>query len=168
MHLLAFRYVQRTLTQHNLMEGDLCVEYGSYDVNGSIRPLFGGYEEYIGVDSRPGPGVDEVASAEDFSIAPRKADVIVSCEMFEHARQQAAIVANAARSLKKGGYFIITAANEKRTPHGNNGNLDFEPDDEHYAPLTRKKLSAWLAKHFSEHEIEEDPAAGDIYAWARL
>src|SRR5690606_27806966 len=31
------------------------IELGSYDVNGSVRPLFVG--DYTGIDMRPGPGV---------------------------------------------------------------------------------------------------------------
>lgn len=31
------------------------LEIGSYDVNGSVREIFGGCSEYVGVDLREGP-----------------------------------------------------------------------------------------------------------------
>ena len=47
-------------------QGKRVLEVGSYDVNGSVRPLFEGAKQYIGIDSRPGPGVDLVMSARSF------------------------------------------------------------------------------------------------------
>ena len=38
---------------------DSVLECGSYNVNGSVRDLFA-VREYIGLDWRPGPGVDVV------------------------------------------------------------------------------------------------------------
>lgn len=58
------------------------VELGSYDVNGSLRPHFSG--RYVGVDIRPGPGVDVVASAAGVPLRERSFGCCVCTEMLEH------------------------------------------------------------------------------------
>lgn len=57
-------------------------EFGSYDVNGTVRDYFEDCT-YIGVDWRDGPGVDFVAVAQDFDAAQRF-DTVISASMLEH------------------------------------------------------------------------------------
>jgi len=57
-------FVQRAVNEYPI-KGDV-LEVGSYDVNGSVRPIFSDRERfphYTGVDMRAGPGVDRVAVA---------------------------------------------------------------------------------------------------------
>ena len=68
----------------HMVQGKRVVEVGSYDVNGSVRPIVESYgpASYIGVDIRNGPGVDMIA---DVTVDPLpRADLVISCEMLEH------------------------------------------------------------------------------------
>jgi SAM-dependent methyltransferase len=66
------------------------LEIGSFQVPGQehigdLRPLFPG-REYIGVDFRPGPGVDCVGSVENLPQADASAGTVIACNTFEHVR----------------------------------------------------------------------------------
>ena len=63
--------------------GTHVVEFGSYNINGSVRSYFDTPSEYIGVDWRAGPGVDVVSFAHDFT-HDNKFDVVISASMLEH------------------------------------------------------------------------------------
>ncbi len=58
------------------------VEFGSYDVNGTVREYFDDCT-YLGVDWRAGPGVDLVCLAHEFD-DPRKFGTVISSSMIEH------------------------------------------------------------------------------------
>jgi hypothetical protein len=59
------------------------LEVGALNVNGTVRGMFGG--QYVGVDMRPGPGVDMVMNAHELSHEWSHAwEVIVCLEMLEH------------------------------------------------------------------------------------
>lgn len=88
--------------------GDV-LEVGSYDVNGTVRPLFAGASEYIGLDVVPGPGVDLVYDGLTLPFAPATWDVVVSTEMLEHCTRPWRIVAEMARVLRPGGTLLLTA-----------------------------------------------------------
>lgn len=164
MHLSAFRYIQATLVQQQIdPAGKDVVEFGSYIVNGTIRPLFED-SVYWGIDLRDGPGVDSVADGATYG-KKESHDIVVSCEALEHYSNPEAVVANAARILKPGGYLLLTAASLLRAPHGNDGNA-VEPG-EFYAGIDPKELESWLVELFDEYEVTENTAAGDVYAWAR-
>ncbi len=64
------------------------LEIGSYQVAGQedvsdLRPLFPG-REYLGVDARPGPGVDLVADVENLPLADGSAGTVLALNTFEH------------------------------------------------------------------------------------
>ena len=48
---------------------DSVLECGSYNVNGSVRGLFAA-REYVGLDWRPGPGVDVVSLVHEYQAGP--------------------------------------------------------------------------------------------------
>ena len=48
---------------------DSVLECGSYNVNGSVRGLFAA-REYVGLDWRPGPGVDVVSLVHEYQAWP--------------------------------------------------------------------------------------------------
>lgn len=83
------------------------IEVGSYDVNGSVRSFFRG--EYVGVDMRPGPGVDRVAPASALPFEDGSFDVVVSTEMLEHDRTFWLSLPEMARVLRPEGLLILTA-----------------------------------------------------------
>lgn len=64
------------------------VEIGSYQVPGqeaiaNLRSLFPG-KEYLGVDARPGPGVDQVADVEDLPFPDASLGTVIAMSTFEH------------------------------------------------------------------------------------
>jgi SAM-dependent methyltransferase len=64
------------------------LEIGSYQVAGqedliNLRPLFPG-RPYIGVDARPGPGVDCVADVEDLPQDDASVGTVIAMSVFEH------------------------------------------------------------------------------------
>jgi SAM-dependent methyltransferase len=83
------------------------LDVGSRDVNGSVRPLIEqlGASYYCGVDIEPGPGVDELCSAEALvsRFGVEAFDIVVSTEMLEHVRDWRAAISNMKRVLEAGG-----------------------------------------------------------------
>jgi SAM-dependent methyltransferase len=138
------------------------LEIGSYDVNGSVRPLFGECD-YTGIDVRGGPGVDVVADGAKYE-ADEPLDAVVCCEVLEHAENAADIVANAYRLLKRRGYFLATMAGPERVPHSNDGHANL--GDEYYRNVAPDTLREWL-EPFAEVELYEYPERGDLYVVAR-
>ena len=90
------------------------LEVGSYDVNGSVRPLFKNrhrFPEYTGIDMREGPGVDIVGLASNLPFEPETFDCVVTTEMLEHDSRVWVSVQEFFRVLKPGGHVIITTRN---------------------------------------------------------
>jgi hypothetical protein len=147
------------------------IEFGSRDVNGSIRDHFKTAGSYLGVDILPGPGVNLIRDAATFDELGIRADVVVCCEMLEHAKDPAAVCEAAYNTLVAGGMFIVTAANEIRKPHSaiDGGALK---DGEPYQPITRGNLDtnadseSGFLNRFRATVIREDNEHGDIYALA--
>jgi len=96
--------------------GKSVLEVGSANVNGSVRPQIEamGPASYLGIDLAPGPGVDEVAprGVEDWrptlGKSPSAFDLVVSCEMLEHAERWQAAFAAMARLVAEGGKLVLT------------------------------------------------------------
>lgn len=99
-------WVHRMIAGHGLAADTDVIEVGSYDVNGSVRPLFSGARSYLGVDIRPGPGVDVVADIDATESLP--VDVVVSTEMLEHTPRPWVSVDKMARMLRPGGHLVLT------------------------------------------------------------
>jgi SAM-dependent methyltransferase len=64
------------------------LEVGSYQVSGQetiadLRTLFPG-KPYLGIDARPGPGVDHVADVEALPYASRSFGTVIAMNTFEH------------------------------------------------------------------------------------
>lgn len=128
------------------------LEFGSLDINGSIRSIFEDYcDTYIGVDRQGGPGVDIVHDAESFTWS-EKFDVVVVCEVFEHTPIWRDIITNSYNLLYHGGLFISTMAGEGRHPHSA---LDENPirEWEYYDNVGAWELSRHLKNLFSMHEV---------------
>src|SRR5438132_11187779 len=64
------------------------LEVGSYKVAGQeeiadLRPFFSG-KRYLGMDTRPGPGVDQVADVEALPFSERTFGTVIAMSTFEH------------------------------------------------------------------------------------
>ncbi len=138
------------------------LEFGSLDINGSVRSILQQYSEvYIGVDLQEGPGVDVVQSA-TFYETDQKFDIVVCCEVFEHAQDWRDIISNSHKLLVDGGLYIATIAVEGRMPHSA---IDEQPirEWEYYA-----NVGAWELKRklsiFSQYSV--DYLGKDLRCWA--
>lgn len=95
----------------DLFTGKTVCEVGSYDVNGTVRPIIGahGPASYLGVDIAEGPGVDLVANVGDLpGRFPDGFDVVVTTEMLEHVEDWRAACEALVRLVAPGGSLVIT------------------------------------------------------------
>lgn len=75
----------RSVRQKHPFAAGNVLEIGSLNVNGSVRECFSDAHQYIGIDARPGPGVDEVANAHEIGgMFAAPFNTIVCMEMLEH------------------------------------------------------------------------------------
>jgi len=121
------------------------IEIGSLNINGTIRIIFADAKNYCGVDMQTGPGVDLIADSA-YWLAPEPVDIIVCCEVFEHAQEWRRIVEMTYKNLKPGGIFIGTAAGEGRFPHSA---IDENPirDWEYYANIGARDMRWTLERN---------------------
>lgn len=90
---------------------DPIVEIGSYQVAGqeelvNLRGLFPG-RNYIGVDFRAGPGVDQVADVEDLPFATGSIGTVIAFSTFEHVRRFWKGFSEVRRVLRPDGVFLV-------------------------------------------------------------
>lgn len=99
------------------IENKKILDIGSYNVNGSVRPIFE-KGQYIGVDMEKGPNVDVVANANNLPFEKNYFDVIVSISCFEHDDMFWVTFLEMCRVLNEGGYMYINApSNGPYHPH---------------------------------------------------
>jgi len=134
------------------------LEAGSYIVNGSPRGLFA-TPEYVGVDWRPGPGVNEIALLHEYRGRPDAYfDTIVSTEMLEHDPHWQQSVTRLVELLKPGGNLLLTCAGPDRPPH----ELACGPDDYYQGRRANEVLSVlcdaaqWERVHAETHMQPND------------
>lgn len=110
-HVSAVIFGACNLTKAEL-EGRRVLEIGSYDENGSLRPFVESLKpnEYVGVDIRKGPCVDEICSAEKTleRFGKESFDVVISTELLEHVRDWRKVVSNMKNICKSRGFMLIT------------------------------------------------------------
>lgn len=94
------------------------IEIGSYDVNGSVRDLFGAAREYVGVDLTEGPGVDIVNFGHKVDEPTSSFEVAISAECFEHDPHWRDTFLNMCRLVRPGGLVAFTCASRGRPEHG--------------------------------------------------
>lgn len=109
------------------------VEMGSFAMHDhDARPMFPG-RRFVGVDARPGPGVDIVSRSIDLEASPRweevkGAAVALSISALEHDPWVSETVGVLMRSLAPGGIAALTFPLDPWIPH----ELDCAPLDEDY------------------------------------
>ncbi len=162
MHPEARDFVRRTVASLPPLV-HIC-EFGSRDINGSIRELFRDAEEYVGLDLEAGLGVDVVACASTYGVSGTY-DAVVSCEMLEHCDKAAAVCGNAHRLLRPGGVFIVTAAGLGRPAHSCQGEPLTPEHKQYYRNVTAGMIRRWL-EPFEFVLVDDYSHQGDIYALA--
>jgi SAM-dependent methyltransferase len=143
------------------VRGRRVIEVGSGNVNGSLRPLLESWEpgEYVGVDVVPGPGVDQVCSAEELveRFGRDRFDLVVSTEMLEHVRDWRRVVSGMKGVLSAGGTLLLTTRSIGFPYHG------YPHDFWRYQPEDLRAM-------FADMEIvviEEDSVAPGVFCKAR-
>jgi SAM-dependent methyltransferase len=112
MHREALEWVHENAP----LDARTVLDIGGRDVNGSPKGLFSGPEVYRVLDIEPGPGVHLVADAATWT-PDREYDVVVCCEVFEHAARWPEIITTALKACKPGGLFVATMAGPGRELH---------------------------------------------------
>ena len=104
------------------VEGKKILEVGSYDVNGTIRPVIELLNplEYVGIDIEKGPGVDIVCKAEDIikEFGKESFDIVISTELLEHIINWRKVISNFKNICKSDGIILITTRSYGCHYHG--------------------------------------------------
>lgn len=155
MDWMCLDYVANVLASAQEIQGPV-LELGSLDVNGSARGLFWNRERfpsYIGLDMRPGRGVDIIAKSWDLPIKSPQSRVVVCTEMLEHD-----LFWRTFEAIRGCRFFIFTTRGigYKRHDH---------PKD--YFRFTAEGLMAALSCFgFKVRECVEDEVGLGVYGWA--
>lgn len=161
MHTEARNFVAEHVADTSFLN---VVEFGSRNINGGVKDLISSVS-YYGIDLYPGPDVDEVADAVSWR-GDEPADLIVCCEVLEHAPDVEGIVWSAAENLLPGGLFIITCATNPRAPHSaHDGGPIYE--HEYYRNVEAEDLLPLLTEaRFQFNTVEINRRRGDLYVAA--
>lgn len=112
-HKSVLDWIPKALTPAEVGAAEV-LEVGSYDVNGSVRPIITGMyphpDDYVGVDIEMGPGVDKVVRADELvaTFGANSFDIVISTEMMEHVVEWQVPIAEMIDVLRPLGILIIT------------------------------------------------------------
>jgi SAM-dependent methyltransferase len=154
------------VANHATAEAVTVLDIGGRNINGTVRDLFPGAVSYTALDIREGDGVDIVADAATWEPTGLW-DVVVCCEVFEHAAQWRDICATTFKALRPGGLFITTMAGTGRPEHsGVDGGPSLWPG-EHYGNVAGADLEVRLKEcGFADVTVDEQPSPADTRAVA--
>lgn len=140
--------------------GKRVLEVGSANVNGSVRPQIEamGPSSYLGIDLADGPGVDLVVpgGVEAFAVAAQgpMADLVVSCEMLEHAERWEQAFRAMAALVAPGGALVLTCRGPGFPFHNPPDHWRFTPSDLWRAAVL---VGLWPTV------VESDPQAAGVF-----
>jgi hypothetical protein len=148
------------------------LEFGSANINGSVRELFQKPKRYVGVDVLYAPGVDWVGYAHEFRAAPGHWDVVISSEMFEHDKRWDHSWRNMIEHVRPGGLVTFSCATTGRPEHGTSVcRPDENPlcyhEGDYYRNLTARDFETvcYMSSVFSEYAWQVDTDHKDLYFW---
>lgn len=111
----------KTVLKEDEVKGKHVLEVGAMDVNGSVRPYIESLKPrgYWATDMRPGKGVDHVIDCEDLAetFGFHSYDIVISCEMLEHAKHWQICLARMFNILTWNGILILTTVMEGFPKH---------------------------------------------------
>lgn len=97
------------------------LEIGSYDLNGSLRPVIESWKpnKYVGIDIVDGPGVDIICRAEDVldKFGKESFDIVISTELIEHVRGWRKVISNIKNICRPNGIILITTRSKDFNYH---------------------------------------------------
>lgn len=141
------------------------LDIGGQNVNGTVHDYFT-HSETI-VTTLDLENADIIADARTW-IPERLFDIVVATEVFEHVKDWRAVVATAAKALRKNGpgVALFTCASSGRPPHGATGD-PLPAKGEWYENVLAADLNECMREHWHEVRVEYLYPPGDAYAWAR-
>lgn len=175
MHNEIKSFFQRMKLNHgNAFMAQRVLECGSYDINGNPRGFFSP-QEYVGIDWRKGPGVDEVSVVHDYKGRPDAYfDFVIATSLLEHDPHWHESVQRMCELLAYGGSILITCGgpgfhqHELETSPGYIEGMSVHSAGEYYGNLTAfEVLSALILQtRFRVITVEDDPTTKDIRIFA--
>jgi len=110
MHYSAYVNAEKFYHKYceNNIENKKILDVGSYDVNGTMKPIFE-KGQYVGLDMEEGPNVDIVGVSHDIPFEKDEFDIVISSSCFEHDDMFWVSFQEMCRVLKPGGYMYIQA-----------------------------------------------------------
>ena len=169
MHPEVHDFIVRMKTQFPAgFEAKRILEYGSLNVNGTPRAFFPGDHEYVGVDWKPGPGVDAVSLMHEYVGRKNEYfDFAISTEALEHDMYWLQSLLRVVRLLAPGGCLLLTCAGQGRHAHA----MTTAPQGGYYANLTMGLLASVIfsVATFKRAVLEDDPKAHDLrfFGWRK-
>jgi SAM-dependent methyltransferase len=143
------------------IRGKSVIEVGSFDINGSLRPVAQalGSSSYIGVDIEFGPGVDQICSAENLinKFGCEKFDMVICTELLEHVKNWQTAIHNIKQIIKPGGVLLITTRSKGFAYHG------YPFDFWRYEQSDMKSIFS----DFNIEVLENDPLSPGVFLKAR-
>lgn len=131
---------------HGLFYGKRVLEVGSMNINGSPRELFHDCD-YIGVDHRPGKGVDVVCLGHEYTDEPF--DVVLTTSTLEHDPFWKETLANMVLLTKIGGSMIVCTVSKDYPPHC----TDTSPEDQYYENRETSEIIGTITERASFESI---------------
>lgn len=142
------------------------LDVGGRNINGTVRDLLPAADPYVSLDIREGLGVDVVADAATWN-PDRPYDVVVCCEVFEHAQEWPAILRTIFAALRPGGLAILTMAGPGRMQHSGVDGEHRLLGDEWYANVPPTVLADVLEDvGFTGITVDYQPSPADTRAVA--
>jgi SAM-dependent methyltransferase len=162
MHASVLAWFRTSVTRGEI-EGRRVLEVGSFNVNGSVRPIVTAHHpaEYRGVDAAPGDGVDQVLDCTGLvdEFGPGSWDVVISTEMLEHVEDWRASIRSLFQVMAPGGLLIVTT----RSP-----GFPYHPFPGDFWRFTLAAVDRMVRNARLEVlEISEDPEAPGVFLKAR-
>ena len=162
MHDSVLEWAAKSLTVADIRSRRV-LEVGSYDVNGSVRPIVMALEpaSYVGVDQGAGPGVDETCNAIGLVARFDKNafDVVISTEMLEHVTDWRPVIMEMVNVLAPDGLLVLTTRSPGFPYH------PYPVDTWRYTVDGMRQILA--AAGLVVREVVDDPQAPGVFAIAR-
>jgi len=162
VHPSVLTWVRRSLAPDEV-EGSHVLEVGSYDVNGSVRPVIEALApaSYTGVDRTAGPGVDLVCDVADlaYQLGYGSYDIVISTEMLEHVDDWQAAVRGVVSVARPDGLVLITTRSKGFPYH------PFPVDNWRFSVDQMEAIMA--AAGCDPLELRSDPQVPGVFVKAR-
>jgi 2-polyprenyl-3-methyl-5-hydroxy-6-metoxy-1,4-benzoquinol methylase len=160
MHDSVLAWTRKVLTVEHV-RGQRVIEVGSYNVNGSVRPIVGalGPDSYLGIDIGAGPGVDQVCDLAQARSRFGQFELVISTEMLEHVVDWKISVLALADLVIPGGYLLVTTRSPGFPYH------PYPIDTWRYTVDAMYAIARLVG--LTVEELEDDPEAPGVFLLAR-